>query len=104
MIMNPGYIYDMEVRNQGFPLYIPAMPENPETLTDPNRLFEPLQSDADAFRALAAQCTTMSFYDDAVMDIILEEAQELLAGNRTAAETAKNIQERASLYMLEQYS
>ena len=104
MIMHPGYIYDMEVRNQGFPLYIPAMPENPETLTDPNRLFEPLQSDADAFRALAAQCTTMSFYDDAVMDIILEEAQELLAGNRTAAETAKNIQERASLYMLEQYS
>ena len=106
MIMNPGYIYDkkLEVRNQGFPLYIPAMPENPETLTDPNRLFEPLQSDADAFRALAAQCTTMSFYDDAVMDIILEEAQELLAGNVTAAEAAKNIQERASLYMLEQYS
>ena len=105
MIMNPGYIYDkkLEVRNQGFPLYIPAMPENPETLTDPNRLFEPLQSDADAFRALAARCTTMSFYDDAVMDIILEEAQELLAGNVTAAETAKNIQERASLYMLEQY-
>ena len=45
----------------------------------------------------------MSFYDDAVMDIILEEAQELLAGNGTAAETAKNIQDRASLYMLEQY-
>ena len=103
MIMHPGYIYDMEVRNQGFPLYIPAMPENPKTLTDPDHLFEPLQSDADAFRALAAQCTTMSFYDDAVMDIILEEAQELLAGNRTAAETAKNIQDRASLYMLEQY-
>ena len=104
MIMHPGYIYDMEVRNQGFPLYIPAMPENPETLTDPNRLFEPLQSDADAFLALVDQCTTMNFYDDAVMDIILEEAQELLAGNGTAAETAKNIQERASLYMLEQYS
>lgn len=106
MIMHPGYIYDkkLEVRNQGFPLYIPAMPENPETLTDPNRLFEPLQSDADAFLALVDQCTTMNFYDDAVMDIILEEAQELLAGNRTAAETAKNIQERASLYMLEQYS
>ena len=106
MIMHPGYIYDkkLEVRNQGFPLYIPAMPENPETLTDPNRLFEPLQSDADAFLALVDQCTTMNFYDDAVMDIILEEAQELLAGNRTAAETAKNVQERASLYMLEQYS
>lgn len=106
MIMHPGYIYDkkLEVRNQGFPLYIPAMPENPETLTDPNRLFEPLQSDADAFLALVDQCTTMNFYDDAVMDIILEEAQELLAGNVTAAETAKNIQERASLYMLEQYS
>lgn len=105
MIMNPGYIYDkkLEVRNQGFPLYIPAMPENPETLTDPNRLFEPLQSDADAFLALVDQCTTMNFYDDAIMDIILEEAQELLAGNVTAAETAKNIQDRASLYMLEQY-
>ena len=105
MIMHPGYIYDkkLEVRNQGFPLYIPAMPENPKTLTDPNRLFEPLQSDADAFRALAARCTTMNFYDDAIMDIILEEAQELLAGNVTAAETAKNIQNRASLYMLEQY-
>ena len=103
MIMHPGYIYDMEVRNQGFPLYIPAMPENPETLTDPNRLFEPLQSDADAFLALVDQCTTMNFYDDAIMDIILEEAQELLAGNVTAAETAKNIQDRASLYMLEQY-
>lgn len=105
MIMNPGYIYDkkLEVRNQGFPLYIPAMPENPETLTDPDHLFEPLQSDADAFLALVSQCTTMNFYDDAIMDIILEEAQELLAGNVTAAETAKNIQDRASLYMLEQY-
>lgn len=74
-----------------------------EALTDPSRLFKPLQWDADVFRALVDQCTTMNFYDDAVMDIILEEAQELLAGNRTAAETAKNIQERASLYMLEQY-
>lgn len=74
-----------------------------EALTDPSRLFKPLQWDADAFRALAAQCTTMNFYDDAVMDIILEESQELLAGNVTAAETAKNIQSRASLYMLEKY-
>ena len=49
-----------------------------EALTDPSRLFKPLQWDADVFRALVDQCTTMNFYDDAVMDIIL-------AGRRKAA-------------------
>ena len=45
----------------------------------------------------------MGFYDEAVMNIILEEADAMFEGNATAEEVARRVQDRASLYMMEQY-
>ena len=45
----------------------------------------------------------MGFYDEAVMNIILEEADAMFEGNATAEEVAQRMQDRASLYMMEQY-
>ena len=45
----------------------------------------------------------MAYRDEAVMTIIQEECAPLLRGEGTAADAAKRIQSRASLYMTEQY-
>ena len=45
----------------------------------------------------------MGFYDEAVLNIILEEADAMVEGNATAEEVARLVQDRASLYMMEQY-
>lgn len=44
----------------------------------------------------------MAIYDETVVDIIIEEAEEYFAGNRTAEEAAARVQERVSLYVSEQ--
>lgn len=44
----------------------------------------------------------MAVYDETVVDIIIEEAEEYFAGNRTAEEAAARVQERVSLYVSEQ--
>ena len=44
----------------------------------------------------------MAVYDETVVDIIIEEAEEYFAGNRTAEEAAARVQERVSLYVAEQ--
>lgn len=45
----------------------------------------------------------MAYRDEAVMNIIQEECAPLLRGEGTAADAAKRIQSRVSLYMIEQY-
>ena len=44
----------------------------------------------------------MAVYDETVVDIIIEEAEEYFAGNRTAEDAAARVQERVSLYVAEQ--
>ncbi len=44
----------------------------------------------------------MAVYDETVVDIIIEEADEYFAGNRTAEDAAARVQERVSLYVAEQ--
>ena len=44
----------------------------------------------------------MAVYDGTVVDIIIEEAEEYFAGNRTAEDAAARVQERVSLYVAEQ--
>lgn len=52
---------------------------------------------------LARQCRSTTFYDESIQQILLEETAPFLEGTVTAEQAAKTIQDRASLYMAEQY-
>lgn len=51
----------------------------------------------------ARTCDTMSFYDEDILQIVEEEAAEVLAGKMTAEEAAQMIQNRASVLVMERY-
>ena len=56
----------------------------------------------DTFDELVNSVTGVYEYDSALMEIIWSEAQGYFAGDKTAEDTAKNIQSRVSIYMAEQ--
>lgn len=56
----------------------------------------------DAFDDLVNSVTGVYEYDSSLMEIIWSEAQGFFAGDKTAEDTAKNIQSRVSIYMAEQ--
>lgn len=60
------------------------------------------QKDADRFMELLSTIETVGLYDQTALDIIEEEAAAFFAGDKTAEETAKIIQQRVSLYVAEQ--
>jgi ABC-type glycerol-3-phosphate transport system substrate-binding protein len=59
------------------------------------------QEELDAFMALYENCTGIYTYDQEIMDIIREECAPFFAGQKTAEETAKLIQNRIGLYVAE---
>ena len=61
------------------------------------------QSDADKLYAFLDSIETLTYYDEAVNEIILDEASAFFAGKRSAAECAGLIQDRVSTYVAEQY-
>lgn len=61
------------------------------------------QQDLDHFCELANSCKTMSFTEDAVLDLIMKEADVMFQGNATPEEVAKRVQQSVSLYMMEKY-
>ena len=56
----------------------------------------------DTFDNLVNSVTGVYEYDSSLMEIIWSEAQGFFAGDKTAEDTAKNIQSRVSIYMAEQ--
>lgn len=58
--------------------------------------------DANKLYQLIETPERLSVYDETVVDIIIEEAEEYFAGNRTAEDAAARVQERVSLYVAEQ--
>lgn len=90
--------------NAPLALYIPIFPEAMKVYNGQrNNYFPMIQADLDKALDLANQCEHMAFYDEAVLRIILEEAEWFLKGDATAEDTAAKIQARASLYLSEQY-
>ena len=61
------------------------------------------QKDVDECMAFLESCRGISRSNDELQEIINEEASAYFAGKRSADETAKNIQSRASIFMSEQY-
>lgn len=60
------------------------------------------QQEYDQFMALYERTTTVASYNDSVNDIIEEECGAFFAGQKTAEETAKLIQDKVTLYVYEQ--
>jgi ABC-type glycerol-3-phosphate transport system substrate-binding protein len=61
------------------------------------------EKSAAQFRSLLENVQVSSKVDEAVYDIVSEEAAAYFAGARTAAETAKLIQNRVNIYLSEQW-
>ena len=60
------------------------------------------QNEVDKFYDFLDVPENIAVYDETVVDIIIEEAEEYFAGNRTAEDAAARVQERVSLYVAEQ--
>lgn len=60
------------------------------------------QSDVDTFRSLLESTGRISSYDNAIVEIINDEAAAFYAGQKTAEDTVKLIQSRVGLYIAEQ--
>ena len=60
-------------------------------------------ADADSFYALIDRVENSTLYDTQMLRIISEESQAYFNGDKTAAEAARIIQSKASIYLAEQY-
>lgn len=88
----------------GSPVYAPRMREQTaQQNADGGKYTTASEADIEAYIAAARACPAMAYRDEAVMTIIQEECAPLLRGEGPAADAAKRIQSRASLYMTEQY-
>ena len=65
--------------------------------------FKTTEEDMEIVINLAKESEQLTYYDEEVMNIILNESSAFIQGNASASETAKRIQSRVSLYMKEQY-
>ena len=65
--------------------------------------FKTTEEDMEIVINLAKESEQLTYYDEEVMNIILNESSAFIQGNTSASETAKRIQSRVSLYMKEQY-
>ena len=65
-------------------------------------IYELKQEEVDLFMEIYENCSNFYSYDQEITDLISEEAAAFFAGQKTAEETAKLIQDRVSLYVMEQ--
>lgn len=60
------------------------------------------QEDYDQFMELLQSTTKLADYDEAIMNIVMDEAQAFLDGNRSADDVAKAVQSKVKLHVNEQ--
>ena len=87
----------------GMPTYAPLVSEDLEMLNSGEPKFKTTEEDMEIVINLAKESEQLTYYDEEVMNIILNESSAFIQGNASASETAKRIQSRVSLYMKEQY-
>ncbi len=91
--------------DDGTPILVSQLAENlkkMEELTVSNP-WEVTKADQDVIVDLGRQCTAMSFLDFDALGIVMEEAEVMLAGDATPEQAAANIQNRASVLVMERY-
>ncbi len=87
----------------GMPTYAPLVNEDLKMLNSGEPKFKTTEEDMEIVINLAKESEQLTYYDEEVMNIILNESSAFIQGNASASETAKRIQSRVSLYMKEQY-
>lgn len=87
----------------GMPTYAPLVKEDLEMLNSGEPKFKTTEEDMEIVINLARESNRLTYYDEEVMNIILDESSAFIQGNVSARETAQHIQSRVSLYMKEQY-
>ena len=87
----------------GMPTYAPLVKEDLEMLNSGEPKFKTTEEDMEIVINLARESKRLTYYDEEVMNIILDESSAFIQGNVSARETAQHIQSRVSLYMKEQY-
>ena len=87
----------------GMPTYAPLVNKDLEMLNSGEPKFKTTEEDMEIVINLARESEQLTYYDEEVMNIILNESSAFIQGNASASETAKRIQSRVSLYMKEQY-
>ncbi len=85
------------------PAYRPRLKASLKAQQTINSKLNPQESDLEIMIQLSESCQNLTYYDKAILNIILEEADAMFDGNATAEEVARRVQDRASLYMMEQY-
>ena len=85
------------------PTYAPLVKEDLEMLNSGEPKFKTTEEDMEIVINLARESNRLTYYDEEVMNIILDESSAFIQGNVSARETAQHIQSRVSLYMKEQY-
>ena len=87
----------------GMPTYAPLVKEDLEMLNSGEPKFKTTEEDMEIVINLARESKRLTYYDEEVMNIILDESTAFIQGDVSARETAQHIQSRVSLYMKEQY-
>ncbi len=70
-------------------------------MEDEKLLYAVTQEEVDLFMEIYENCTNFTFYNQEIFDLIYEEAQAYFDGQKTVEETARLIQDRISLYVME---
>ena len=115
------YMYEFPTNRNAFEAYAkqcmtPQYTEDPETgeqVKQPQdwywvnddltiEIYEMTQEEYDRFLAVYEKTDRMNSYNQAISDIIGQECEAFFAGQKTAEETAKLIQNRVNLYIYEQ--
>lgn len=87
------------------PVYLPALNEKIEVAkTNGQAKVQITAEDGKRLLDLITKIENISIHDETVMDIIREETSAMFARAKTAAEAARMIQSRVSIYVAEQYS
>ena len=96
MVMSGGDDYS-------FSTYMPKLKAAYDAaMKDEDAPFQLTEGDREVFFNLLSVIENLSIYDAPAQNIILNESTDFFNGRRTAAETAKIVQSKISLYMAEQ--
>lgn len=93
----------LENNTSGMPTYAPLVARTLKMLNSGGQKLKTTEEDMKIVMNLASESESLTYYDEEVMNIILDESSAFIQGNVSAHETAKRIQSRVSLYMKEQY-
>jgi multiple sugar transport system substrate-binding protein len=93
----------LENNTSGMPTYAPLVARTLKMLNSGGQKLKTTEEDMEIVMNLASESESLTYYDEEVMNIILDESSAFIQGNVSAHETAKRIQSRVSLYMKEQY-